>query len=87
MVFYLGIGGVITFKNAKALKEVVDYMPIDRILVETDCPYLAPEPYRGKRNSSLLLKYIIKEIANIKNVSEKEVENVTYENARKMYGI
>ncbi len=85
--FYLGIGGVITFKNAKALKEVVDYMPLDRILVETDCPYLAPEPYRGKRNSSLLLKYIIKEIANIKNVSEKEVENVTYENARKMYGI
>jgi len=87
MGFYIGIGGVITFKNAKTLKEVVEYMPLDRILLETDAPYLAPEPFRGKRNNSLYLPYVIKEIAKIKNISEIQVEEVTYNNAKTMYRI
>lgn len=87
MGFYIGVGGVITFKNAKKLREVVEYAPLDRILLETDCPYLAPEPYRGKRNSSLNLPYVVEEIARIKDTSREEVEAVTLENAKKMYRI
>lgn len=87
MGFYIGIGGVVTFKNAKKLHEVTKYVPIDRILLETDCPYLAPEPNRGKRNSSLNLTYIAEKIAEIKNVSYEEVVEKTNENARRMYGI
>lgn len=85
--YYLGVGGVVTFKNAKTLKEVVSYAPLDRLLVETDCPYLAPAPYRGKRNSSLYLPYIIEEIASIKGISYEEAERVTFENAKHMYRI
>ena len=59
MGFYIGIGGVLTFKNAKKLKEAAEYIPMDRIVLETDCPYLAPEPNRGKRNSSLNLPYVV----------------------------
>lgn len=87
MGFYIGIGGVITFKNAKKLRAVTEYVPLDRILLETDSPYLAPEPNRGKRNTSLNLTYIAEKIAEIKNVSYKEVVEKTYENARRMYGI
>ena len=85
--YYIGIGGVVTFKNAKNIKEVVEYAPLDRILVETDCPYLAPVPNRGKRNSSLNLPYVIEEIARIKKVSPKEVEEITCRNAKEMYRI
>ena len=85
MGFYIGIGGVITFKNAKKLKEAVEIIPLDRIVLETDAPYLAPEPYRGKRNSSLYIPYIIEEIARIKQVSPKEVEEQTYKNALALY--
>lgn len=87
MGYYLGIGGVITFKNARVLKEVVAYAPLDQLLVETDCPYLAPTPYRGKRNSSLLIPYILEAIAGIKGVSREEAEAITWENAMKMYQI
>lgn len=87
MGFYIGVGGVITFKNGKKLREVVEYTPLDRILLETDCPYLAPEPYRGKRNSSLNLPYVVEEIARIKGISREEVENATMENAKTMYRI
>ncbi len=87
MGFYLGIGGVLTFKNARKLKEVVEYMPVDRIVLETDCPYLAPVPYRGKRNSSLNLTYVADVIGQIKGISREEVETVTTRNARNMYGI
>lgn len=87
MGFYIGIGGVVTFKNAKKLHEVTEYVPLDRILLETDSPYLAPEPNRGKRNSSLNLTYIAQKIAEIKEVSYEEVVEKTYENARRMYGI
>ncbi|MEE1243887.1 TatD family hydrolase [Frisingicoccus sp.] len=83
--FYLGIGGVVTYKNARVLKEVVQYAPLDRIVLETDCPYLTPEPNRGKRNSSLYLPYVIETIAGLKGISKEEVEAVTWENGTKMY--
>jgi TatD DNase family protein len=85
MGFYIGIGGVVTFKNGKKMKEVAEYTPLDRILLETDSPYLAPEPNRGKRNTSLNLPYIAQAIAQIKGVTYDEVVNITNENARKMY--
>ena len=84
--FYIGVGGVVTFKNGRKLKEVVEYAPLDRIVTETDSPYLAPVPKRGKRNSSEYLPYIISEIARIKGVSEEEVEEATYANAVKIFG-
>lgn len=83
--YEIGIGGVVTFKNARAMKEVAAYVPLDRILVETDCPYLAPAPFRGKRNSSLYLPYIIEEIARLKGILAREVEEATYQNAMRMY--
>lgn len=87
MGYYIGVGGVLTFKNSKKLKEVVEYAPLDRILLETDCPYLAPVPYRGKRNDSTKLKYVVDAIAEIKNITKEEVMEVTFANALKMYGI
>ena len=87
MGFYIGVGGVVTFKNSKKLKEVVEDTPLDRILLETDCPYMAPVPHRGERNSSLNLVYVAEEIARIKGISYEEVVSVTCENAKKMYGI
>ena len=83
--YFLGIGGVVTFKNAKKLKEVVEYAPLDQLVLETDCPYLAPEPNRGKRNSSLNLPYVITQIAELKQVSEEEVIRITSENAKRLY--
>lgn len=85
MGYYLGIGGVVTFKNAKKTKEVVEYSPIESIVLETDCPYLAPEPNRGKRNSSKNIPYVVKEIARIKGLDEEEVISITEANARKLY--
>ncbi|MBQ9765240.1 MAG: TatD family hydrolase [Lachnospiraceae bacterium] len=87
MGFYLGIGGVLTFKNAKKLREVVEYMPMDRLVLETDCPYLSPEPNRGKRNSSLNLGYVADAVAAIKGISRDEVERITFENALQVYKI
>ena len=87
MGFYIGVGGVVTFKNGKKMKEVVDAVPIDKILLETDSPYLSPEPNRGKRNSSLNLSYVADAIAEIKGISPQEVIDITYENAIKMYAI
>ncbi len=83
--YYIGIGGVVTFKNAKKLKEVVKMLPLERILLETDCPYLAPEPNRGKRNSSLNLPYVAAAIGELKGVDTDEVIRVTDQNAKKMY--
>ncbi len=85
MGFYIGIGGVVTFKNSRKLKEAVEYIPIDRIVMETDCPYLAPEPNRGKRNSSLNLPYVAAVLAQLKGISEDEVRRITWENANKLY--
>ena len=83
--FYLGIGGVVTFKNAKKIKEVVADTPLEYIILETDCPYLAPVPYRGKRNCSLYLPYVVQAIAELKGVSPEEVERITEENARRLF--
>ena len=87
MGFYLGIGGVVTFQNAKKLKEVVAYMPIEQLVLETDCPYLSPVPNRGKRNTSLNLPFIIEEISKIKKMSVDEVIDITNINANKLYRI
>lgn len=84
---YLGIGGVVTFKNAKKLKEVVAYAPLEQLVLETDCPYLAPEPYRGKRNSSLYLPNVAAAIAEIKGISVEEVIAQTERNARNLLGL
>ena len=84
---YLGIGGVVTFKNGRKMKDVVEYMPLDRLLLETDCPYLAPEPFRGRRNSSSLLPYVVRTVAEIKGISAEEVEAATWENAVRFYRI
>ena len=83
--FYIGIGGVVTFKNAKKLKEVAAAIPLDRILLETDCPYLAPVPYRGKRNSSLYLPLVADQIAVLRGITPEEVIRATEENAERMY--
>ena len=85
MGFYIGVGGVITFKNGKKLKEVVEYIPLEHIVLETDCPYLAPVPFRGKRNSSLLLPHVVEVISEIKGISREEVERITWNNAHKLY--
>ncbi|MCI8311497.1 MAG: TatD family hydrolase [Lachnospiraceae bacterium] len=87
MGYYLGIGGVITFKNAKKLKEVVQEIPLSHLLLETDCPYLSPEPYRGARNDSRNLSYVVEAVAKLKGCSIEEVIQTTEENARKFYGI
>ncbi len=85
MGYYFGIGGVITFKNAKKLKEALQYIPMDRVLLETDSPYLAPEPNRGQRNSSLNLPYVVREIAAIKEIGCEEVEQITSDNAKRLF--
>lgn len=87
MGYYIGIGGVVTFKNAKKLVEIATAIPLERILLETDCPYLAPEPFRGERNDSTLLPYIVQKIARLREITEDEVIEVTRENARKLFRI
>lgn len=87
MDFYFGIGGVITFKNAKKLKEAVQYIPVDKILLETDSPYLSPEPHRGERNSSLNLPYVASAIAELKGISYEEVVECTERNAKRLFGL
>lgn len=85
MGYYIGIGGVVTFKNAKKLRRVVEQIPMTAIVLETDCPYLAPEPYRGRRNSSEYLPYVANKIAEIKGISSEEVVRQTEENSRRLY--
>ena len=83
--FYVGVGGVVTFKNAKKLKETVERIPLEKIVLETDCPYLAPVPFRAKRNSSLYLEYVVEEIAMLKQTDPETVKEITYKNALDMY--
>jgi TatD DNase family protein len=87
MGFFLGIGGVSTYKNARRLLEVIQYAPMDRLVLETDSPYLAPEPYRGTRNSSLNLPLVIEAIAENRGIAPEEVEQKTWENALRLYRI
>ena len=85
MGFYIGVGGVVTFKNGRKLKETVETIPLTSIVLETDCPYMAPVPYRGKRNSSLYLPYVAEEIASLKQVSYEEVVDQTEKNAKDLF--
>lgn len=87
MGFYIGVGGVVTFKNSKKLKEIVTELPLEKILLETDSPYLAPAPNRGKRNSSLNIPYIAQEIADLKGISYEEVVVCTGKNGRDLFRI
>lgn len=83
--FYLGIGGVLTFKNAKKLVEVVKQIPIENLVIETDCPYMAPTPYRGQRNEPIYTEEVAKKIAELKNMSYDDVVRITNENTRKVF--
>ena len=85
MGFFIGIGGVLTFKNARVIKEVASEIPLSSIVLETDSPYLAPVPYRGKRNNSMYLKEVVKQLAQIKQVSEETVITTTLANVKRLY--
>lgn len=87
MNFYISLGGPVTFKNAKKPKEVAAEIPLDRLLIETDCPYLAPHPFRGKRNEPAYVKLVAEQIAEIKQISIEEVSRMTTENAKKLFDI
>lgn len=85
--FYISFAGAITFKSSKNANDIISMVPEDRILIETDCPYLSPEPNRGKRNDSRNVKYIAEKIANVKCKTLEEVAKITYENALKIYSL
>ena len=85
--YYIGVGGVVTFKNAKKLVKTVEEISLENIVLETDCPYMAPEPHRGTRNNSLNINYVAAKIAEIKGVTKEEVEDITYKNAMNFYRI
>ncbi|MEG0379257.1 MAG: TatD family hydrolase [Eubacterium sp.] len=85
MGLYLSIGGPLTFKNSRKAPEVVSYMPIDRLLIETDSPYLTPVPYRGKRNEPAYVQFVAREVARIKGMTEEEVGRITTENYRRLF--
>ncbi len=87
MNFYISLGGPVTFKNAKKPKEVAKEIPLDRLLIETDCPYLAPHPYRGKRNEPAFVKLVAEQIAEIKEISLEQVASKTMDNAKKLFRI
>ncbi|MGN7942938.1 TatD family hydrolase [Metabacillus sp. 22489] len=87
MNFYLSFGGPVTFKNAKKPKEVVKEIPMDFLLIETDCPYLTPHPFRGKRNEPSYVKYVAEQIAELKGLTFEEVAKKTSDNAMKLFGI
>ncbi len=85
MNFYISFGGPLTFKNAKQPKEVAAKVPLDRLLIETDCPYLTPQPFRGKRNESGYVRYVAEEMANLHGLSYQEMVEITEANARKLF--
>ncbi|WP_257351286.1 TatD family hydrolase [Pseudalkalibacillus decolorationis] len=87
MNFYISFGGPVTFKNAKRPKEVAQEIPLDRMLIETDCPYLSPHPLRGKRNESSYVKYVAEQIAELKRISFEELAQKTSDNAFRLFGI
>lgn len=87
MNFYIGLGGVVTFKNAKKTVEVAKKVPLDRLLIETDCPYMTPVPYRGKRNHPKYVYYVAEKLAEIKGLAVEEIINQTYENGRRLFKI
>ncbi|KAB2329121.1 TatD family hydrolase [Bacillus mesophilum] len=87
MNFLISLGGPVTFKNAKKPKEVAEVIPLEKLLIETDCPFLAPHPYRGKRNEPSYVTLVAQQIAEIKEVPVHEVAKATTDNAKKLFGI
>lgn len=85
MGYYIGVGGVVTFKNAKKLKETVADLGLEHILLETDCPYMAPEPHRGSRNDSTNIPYVVQTISELTGQDPQTVEAVTWENACRLF--
>lgn len=85
--FYVALGGAVTFKNARVPKEVAKIVPLDRLMLETDCPYMTPEPFRGKRNEPKYTKYVAEKIAEIREMSVEELISATTENTRRLFGI
>ena len=85
--WYIGFTGVITFKNARKAVEVAEYAPLNRLLIETDCPYMAPEPYRGKRCDSTMLPKMAEKIADLRGLPVEQIARITRENAMKLFGI
>ena len=85
--FHIGVGGVVTFKNGRKLKEVVEAIPLESIVTETDAPWLSPAPYRGKRNESTYIRYVIEEIAKIKNINITDLSEILYNNALNVYNL
>lgn len=85
--FYISLSGTVTFKNSKNAEEISNLVPLDKMLIETDCPYLAPEPVRGTINNSMNLQYTVKKIAQFRNITEEEIAKATYQNAKKIYNI
>ncbi|HSH35811.1 TatD family hydrolase, partial [Schnuerera sp.] len=84
---YISIGGPVTFKNARVVKEVAEAVPLDKLLIETDCPYLTPEPYRGKRNEPMFVKYVAQKIAEIKDINFEELAKATNKNTKELFRI
>lgn len=82
---YIGLGGVVTFKNGRVAKEVAQYVPEDRLLLETDAPYMAPTPYRGERNDSAKLDLVAAAIAELRGTTKEHIIDVTWENAHRFY--
>ncbi len=87
MGYFIGIGGVVTFKNARKVKEIAAKIPLEYIVLETDCPYLAPVPHRGERNCSIYLDQVAKEIATLRGITAKEVRDATWNNGCRLYGM
>jgi TatD DNase family protein len=85
--FYIALGGVVTFKNAKYVHEIAKEIPLGYLLLETDAPYLTPEPYRGKRNEPAYVKFVAEKIAELRGVCFEEIAQVTTQNAQKVFGI
>ena len=87
MGFYISFAGPVTFKNSKNANEIIQMVPLDKMVIETDSPYLAPEPHRGTRNDSRNVKYIAEKIANVKEMSLEDIAKITYKNAMKIFEI
>lgn len=83
--FYISLGGPVTFKNAKESKRIAEWIDLNKLLVETDCPYLAPTPFRGQRNESSYVKYVVSEIASLRGLSDERIEKITDENAISLF--
>jgi TatD DNase family protein len=87
MGFYISVAGPVTFKNAQGLRELVRQLPLEKLLVETDCPYLTPQPHRGKRNEPAYVKFVAQEVARVKGVSLEEVARITSDNAQALFAL